>query len=284
MALVVEHAKSGKVGFFASFAPAGTQAGTVLASAVFAVVALVPNEQFLVWGWRLPFLLSAVIVCVAVFVRHNLPESLPDGNKSQTTSRSGLPIMEMLRTELRPLAVATLVYCTIQVGWYLLTIFGITYSVAAGINRSTMLWIVAGAALTAMCMNPVWGALSDRIGRRKVVIGGIAAYCVFVWVYFFAVQSGIVVLVFLSMAAATGLGHAAVNGVTPAFFMESMKVSTRATTAGMAIQIAGVIGGLAPLLATSLAASAGGIWSVALAATGIFLASIVGTLILRRQA
>lgn len=281
MALVVEHSRPGKSGFFASFASAGTQAGTVLASAVFAVVALLPDEQFLNWGWRIPFLLSAVIVCVAIFVRRTLPEPTKPTAQAASASRRA-PVVEMVRSEGRSLLGATLVYCTIQVGWYLLTVFGISYAVESGVGRATMLWIVAGAALVAMCMNPVWGALSDRVGRRRVILLGIAAYALFVWLYFGAVHTGNAFLVFMSMAGATGLGHAAINGVTPAFFMESMRTSTRATTAGMAIQIAAVIGGFAPLAATAVAGSNAGIWSVALIATGVFAASAAGCSLLRK--
>ncbi|MCP3425848.1 MFS transporter [Rothia sp. AR01] len=281
MALVVEHASAGRKGFFSSFSTAGTQAGTVLASGAFALVALLPDEQFHSWGWRVPFLLSAVIVFVAIYIRRNLPESLPENPGQVNSNRT--PLVKMFRQETRPLTGAFLVYCSIQVGWYLLTVFGITYAVSAGVDRSTMLWIVAGAALTAMCMNPFWGVLSDRIGRRRVMITGLLAYCLFIWLYFLAVHSGIVPLVFLSMVATAGLGHAALNGVTPSFFMESMSSTTRATTAGMAIQFAGVVGGFAPLVATTLASSNLGIWLVGLTATGVFLFSGIGTFFLKAR-
>jgi MFS transporter, MHS family, shikimate and dehydroshikimate transport protein len=283
MALVVEHALPGRAGFFASFATAGTQAGTVLASGAFAVVALLPDEQFHSWGWRVPFLLSAAIVLVAIYVRRSLPESLAAGASDASRDGRQIPIVAMFRHELRSLAGSTLVYCTIQVGWYLLTVFGITYAISSGIDRSTMLWIVAGSALAVIFMNPVWGSISDRIGRRPVILVGIVFYGLFVWVYFLAVHSGNAWLVLLSMVAATGLGHAALNGVTPSFFMESMDEKTRATTAGMGIQIAAVIGGFAPLAATALASGGGGIWTVAVMASFVFAGSAVGAFLLRTR-
>lgn len=280
MALVVEHASPRRQGFFSSFASAGTQAGTVLASGAFALVALLPDEQFLNWGWRMPFLLSALIVAVAIFVRSSLPETLEDSSKSDVGYR--MPLVEMLRRQWRQLIGAILVYCTIQVGWYLLTVFGITFAVDSGIDRSVMLWMVAGAALIAMCMNPFWGALSDRFGRRPIIIFGIIAYGVSTWLYFAAVGTANTWLVLVAMTAATGFGHAALNGVTPSFFMEAMNVSTRATTAGMAIQISGVIGGLAPLAATALVHSPAGIVAVGIVATSVFVVSIIGTFVLGR--
>ncbi|MBT2554164.1 MFS transporter [Arthrobacter sp. ISL-5] len=278
MTLVVEHAPAGRSGFFGSFATAGTQAGTVLATGVFALASLLPTDQFMAWGWRIPFLASVVIIVVAYFVRNSLHEAeefLAIKEKVPTN-----PIMNALRHDLRQVLGVTLVYSSVHVGWYVLTVFSLSYAVSAGVDRTSMLWIVAASAGAVIFMNPVWGALSDRYGRRRLLVTGLICYGIMMFLYFGAVALGSPWLILLTMVLATATGHAALNGITPAFFIEHLPVETRATASGMGIQVSAVLGGFVPLIATGLAGTSWGTSAVSAAAAIVFSVSIISILTL----
>ncbi|MFF1831471.1 MFS transporter [Paenarthrobacter sp. NPDC058040] len=279
MTLAVEHSSAGRSGFFGSFATAGTQAGTVLATGVFALVSLLPNDQFMSWGWRIPFLASAVIVLVAMFVRNSLHEA-PEFVQSKSTGRQRSPIRAAFSGQLKQTLGVMFVYASVHVGWYVLTVFSLSFAVQSGVDRTAMLWVVAGAALAVMFMNPVWGSLSDRFGRKKLIIVGLACYAITMFLYFGAVSTGNLLLIMTMMITATATGHAALNGITPAFFIETLPVDSRATVSGLGMQLAAVLGGFVPLIATALVTTPWGITAVTAGTALVFAVSAVSALVL----
>jgi MFS family permease len=276
MTLAVEHSSAGRSGFFGSFATAGTQAGTVLATGVFALVSLLPNDQFMSWGWRIPFLASAVIVLIAMFVRNSLHEA-DEFVQTMTHQRRRNPIRNAFGRDFRQTMGVMFVYASVHVGWYVLTVFSLSFAVQSGIDRTSMLWVVAGAATAVIFMNPVWGALSDRFGRRPLLILGLGCYAVTIFLFFGAVGSGSLPLIMVTMIAATATGHAALNGITPAFFIEALPVDSRATVSGLGMQFAAVLGGFVPLIATGLASTPWGILAVTAGTTAVFAISALST-------
>ncbi|KXX55396.1 MFS transporter [Rhodococcus opacus] len=260
--IAVEHAPPNKRGFYGSFSTAGAQGGTVVATAVFALVTLMPEDALMTWGWRVPFLLSAAIVIVGLIVRNGLEET-PDFKQVAGNAKNHNPVRQALVQHPRTILGITLVMGGVFACWYILTVYSLSYAVkSVGIDRTTMLWLITAATLLVVIMNPVWGALSDRIGRTKLVAGGLVIEGVLLVVYFGTLTTGNLALIFVAMLATTGCGHAMINGVFPAFVTESLPAEVRYTAGSFGIQLAGVLGGFAPLVAVTLEGSSWGVWSI----------------------
>ncbi|WP_037140384.1 MFS transporter [Rhodococcoides fascians] len=287
----VEHAPKNKRGFYGSFSTAGAQAGTVLATVVFALVTLMPDASFDSWGWRVPFLLSAVIVLVGVMIRNGLDET-PDFKQSQAARATAAaspaakkhnPIRDALSKHPLTILGITFIMAGMMSIWYVITVYSLSYAVnVSGIARTTMLWIVSAATLFVVFMNPVWGALSDRITRSKLIVFGLLAEAGLLFFYFAMLGTGNVFLVFFSLILVAGFGHAVVNGIFPAFVVESLPAAVRYTAGSFGMQLAALVAGFAPLVATALEPTAGGVWTVsALCLVMCVLGSLSATYIVK---
>jgi MFS family permease len=146
-----------------------------------------------------------------------------------------------------------------------------------------MLWVIAGATLLVVLMNPVWGALSDRIGRSTLLSAGLLAEGALLFVYFGALRSGNVGLIFVALLAVAGLGHAAVNGIFPAFVVEALPAEVRYTAGSLGMQLAGLIAGFAPLAAVALEDTAFGVWTITTICLVLCLAGAVSATLLARS-
>ncbi|WP_188805283.1 MFS transporter [Citricoccus zhacaiensis] len=266
--IATEHAPEGRRGLFGSFATAGGQGGTVLATGVFAVVSLMPADQLEAWGWRIPFLASAVIVLLGLLIRFGLEET-PDfveTKKAEGESPAAKPmnpITYAFKNHLGTMVSITLLMSAMFVIWYILTVYSLSYATAsAGVDRTTMLWVVTIATALVVVMNPVWGSLSDKIGRTHLMAAGILAEAIFLFAYMASIGTGNILLIALSLCATAGLGHAVVNGVFPAFIVDNLPPQVRYTAGSLGLQAASVLGGFGPLVAVSLETSALGIWAV----------------------
>lgn len=264
----VEHAPKDKRGFYGSFSTAGAQAGTVLATIVFALVTLMPDSAFDSWGWRLPFLLSAVIVLVGMLIRRGLDET-PDFKQSQADRAAGTaapkhnPIRDALAKHPMTILGITFIMAGMMSIWYVITVYSLSYAVnVSGIPRTSMLWIVSAATLFVVVMNPVWGALSDRVNRSRLIAFGLLSESLLLFFYFAMLSVGNLFLVFVALILVAGLGHAVVNGIFPAFVVESLPAAVRYTAGSFGMQLAALVAGFAPLVATALEPTAGGIWTV----------------------
>jgi MFS transporter, MHS family, shikimate and dehydroshikimate transport protein len=256
----VEHAPERKRGFYGSFSTAGAQAGTVLSTSVFAIVTLLPPEQFQSWGWRLPFLLSALIVFVGVLVRRGIAET-PDFTKAATQRQ---PVRTAVLRHPRTILGITLVMAGMMSIWYVLTVYGLTYAVnTAGVDRTTMLWVVTVATALVVVMNPVWGALSDRTHRGRLLALGLVLEGGLLFGFIAALQSRSLPLILGSLLLVVGIGHAAANGIFPAFIAESLPAEVRYTAGSLGMQLAGVVAGFAPLLAVMFERAGFGLWLIA---------------------
>lgn len=262
----VEHAPRNKRGFYGSFSTAGAQAGTVLATIVFAVVALMPDESFNSWGWRLPFLLSAVIVLVGMLIRRGLDET-PDFKQSQldraTTTVKHNPIRDALSRHPMTILGITFIMAGMMSIWYVITVYSLSYAVNhSDIPRTSMLWVISAATLVVVLMNPVWGSLSDRVSRSRLIVFGLLSEAGLLFVYFAMLDVGNLALIFVSLVLVAGFGHAVVNGIFPAFVVESLPPAVRYTAGSFGMQLAALLAGFAPLVATALEPTSGGIWTV----------------------
>jgi MHS family shikimate/dehydroshikimate transporter-like MFS transporter len=271
----VEHAPANRRGFYGSFSTAGGQGGGLLATAAFGLVTLLPNDQFMSWGWRIPFLFSAVIVAVGLFVRYGIDET-PDFKAMSGDTRKKGSLSEVFRLHFSKVVGVTLVWIGIQAGWYVVTVFSLSYATSyLGMNRTVILWAISGSSIFVMLMNPIWGALSDRFGRPRLIILGLLLDGILLFAYFAALQTRDIVLICVAMAAVTGFGHAAVNGITPAYFAECFPANVRYAATSLGMQLAAVIGGLTPLVSLGLAQTKWGLWGIA---TVVLVLTIIGSM------
>jgi len=168
--------------------------------------------------------------------------------------------------------------------WYILTVYSLSYAVGkVGVDKTTMLWVVTVATLLVVLMNPLWGALSDRIGRTTLLSVGLVVEGLLLFVYFGALDSGNVGLIFVALLAVAGLGHAVVNGIFPAFIVEALPTEVRYTAGSLGMQLAGLVAGFAPLAAVALEDSAFGIWTITLICFALCLAGAVSATLLVRS-
>lgn len=189
--MVVEHAErtqSGRRGMWSSFTMLGAPLGSVLSAGMVTLVSGLPDDQFRAWGWRVPFLLSIVLLAVGLFVRLKVAES-PLFAQVKREPRAKPPVVEVLR---RPKPV--LMACGVGIGAFtaqsLLTGFMISYAVDIGYGRSQVLTAVTIASCVALLVLPAASALSDRVGRRPVVLAGAIASAALAFPVLALVNSG----------------------------------------------------------------------------------------------
>jgi MFS family permease len=259
--LTLEHAPDRKRGFFTSFTLEGTQGGLILANLVFLLVALLPEEQLLSWGWRIPFFLSAVVVAVGYWVRRSLPETPEFQKVEQAHEVAKLPVAVLFRNHWA--SVLRVVLCALVS--VVSTIVG-TWSLAqgtsdaVGLDRPTLLWMVILSNVVALIALPLWAKLSDRIGRRPVFVFGALGSAVLVFPFLWALQQADVPLIYLFGILLSGFAYSAANGIWPSFYGEMF--DTRVRYSGMAIgtQIGFALGGFSPAIAAAIVGEGSNGW------------------------
>ncbi|MCY1210414.1 Proline/betaine transporter [compost metagenome] len=262
--MTFESAPANRRGFFASLPQTGMSLGLVLASGVIALLSLLLSDKdFLAWGWRIGFLLSAVMVLIGSYMRSNVEES-PEFEATQRTRKAapGLPFLAMLRQY--PRVVLACMGARFIDGVFF-NVFGV-YSLAyltqtLKLSRNdALLGVLIGAGVMTLFI-PLWGALSDRVGRPLVygtgaLLAGLSAFPAF---WLMQHSGGNVLLVWAAIIIPFGIFHAAVFGTMSSMFSEVFDPSVRYTGISFVYQFAGVFaGGLTPIIATWLNAKAGG--------------------------
>ena len=249
-----EHATTRR-GLWASFTNAGAPSGMVLSTLVLALTAgAVSEEQFLAWGWRIPFLLSAVLLVVGLFVRAKVAETPVFAAARPGAERP--PLVEVLRRHPRTLALSVGVGFSAFVAQGTLTTFLISYAVQAGFPRQTVLNALTLSSVAAIVGIIGFAALSDRVGRRAVVLSGAVAMAFLSFLIFPMVDSGSVALLVLAVVLGQGVVHPAMYGPLAALYSELFPTRSRYTGASLGYQIAGIGAGLAPVVFAAVLAEA----------------------------
>jgi MFS family permease len=282
-AMSFEHAPDRRRGFFTSFTLSGTQAGQVLAPAVFLpVAAVMPEEQLLSWGWRVPFWLSAVLLVVGFLIRRSLQETPEFTARAAAPRPARTPLAELFRDHragvLRVFFAAfiAMVNTTFQV--FALN-FATSEDYGIGIDRNTMLWLAIVSNLVAIATIPLWATLSDRIGRKPVFVGGAVGSAVLVTAFLAAIAAGNVVLLFVLGVALAGVVYSMPNAVWPATYAEYFPTSVRLSGMAVGTQFGFALAGFTPTIAGALVGgSADGWWKVALFAVAACAVSSVAVL------
>jgi MFS family permease len=278
--LTLEHAPEHRRAFFTSFTLGGTQAGLIVATAVFLPIGAMPEEQLLSWGWRVPFWLSAVVVVVGLLIRRRLEEPPAFREEAARNAVASVPTTVLFRDHWAGVLRVALAAIASTVS----TIFGVyalSFAVdTKGLDQTTMLWVAIVTNVVALAAIPAWATLSDRIGRKPVFILGAVGSGALMFAYLAAIASGAYPLIFLAAIFMSGVVYSAMNGIQPALYGEMFP--TRVRLSGMAIgtQIGFAIGGFAPTAAAALADDGPGGWvpvAVYVLATSLIAAVAVAT-------
>jgi MFS transporter, MHS family, shikimate and dehydroshikimate transport protein len=278
----VEHAPPGRRGFFGSWPQMGVPAGLLLSTSVFAIVQAVTSEAaFMSWGWRVPFLASAALVAVGLFIRLRIMESPAFQRVKETKTEAPKPIVDVVRKYPREVLVAMGMRVAENGAFYILTVFVLAYGEdELGLSKNTMLTGVIIAAAIGLFTVPLFGALSDRVGRRPLYLAGAVVTTLWAFPLFGLLNTESPILIWLAIVVGVNLGHDLMYGPQAAFFAELFGTRVRYSGASLGYQLASVFaGGFAPLIATALlAAGDGSPTLVAIYVTAMGLISVVATL------
>ena len=262
--MTVEHAPEGRRGYYGSWTMAASPAGAMLATGAFALASGLPDEQFLAWGWRLPFLLSIALVGVGLFIRIRILETPAFERIKEAGAEVRLPVVEAVREHPRSVLLAAGMNLGFNTFIFVLFTFMLSYATTQlGLPRGVVLQatVVGGAVQIASVL--AFSALSDRVGRRPVMLAGAAFLALYAFPLFWLVNTGSAALIFLALAIGF-FGSAAIFGPMAAFIAESFDTKVRYSGASLGYQMGAVLGGgLSPFVATALLAWSGGAsWSV----------------------
>ncbi|QKJ66559.1 MHS family MFS transporter [Deefgea piscis] len=273
--MAIESAPKSRRGFIGSLPQAAASAGLVLATAVFALCnATLSNEQFITWGWRIPFLLSALLLLVGLYIRFNVKETSDFVRAAQpapTTpcgdSSHRFPLITLLRTQKRNLLLAMGARLIETVMFNIVYAFAIVYMTQSlNMDRQLPLMALLCAAAIGIITCPVAGWLSDRYGQKSIYLFG-AAFCVlFAFPFYFLLGTQNTTLVFIAMILGYNLGPTLIFAVQATMFSQIFDVRVRYTGLSVAYQVSAIAGGMTPVTAILLLmANDGQPWYVAIA-------------------
>jgi MFS family permease len=260
--LSMEYGDDRRRGFWTSWPQTGVPVGLALAAlAVLAFQALFPGAAFLSIGWRIPFLLSVLLLLVGLYIRLRILETPAFTRLKQEGRLSHVPVLEVFRHYWREIILSALLRSAEQAPFYIFTTFLLAYGVKT-LNLSTGL-LYTGLVITAIIsfvMMPTYSAISDRVGRKRWYMIGCVLMAAFAFPYFILLQTKITVIVVIAMVLSVSLFHDWLYGPQAALISERFGTSLRYSGASLGYQLASITaGGPAPIIATYLVANSKGI-------------------------
>jgi MFS family permease len=250
--MILEHAPFGRRGFFASFTLQGVQAGQIFAAAIFLPLAyFMPDEAFNSWGWRIPFLLSAIVLIAGYIIRREVDETPAFAKEEIASSIPRSPIKEAFTHSWRRMA---LVVCMalMNVIPVVATIFGAAYAVqpayGIGFSKSVYLWIPVIGNIVAVCVIPFVGNISDKIGRRPTMIFGCLSSGLLSFGYLYAISIHSVPLAMAMSILMWGVFYQGYNAVFPSFYPELFQTRYRVSAMAVAQNVGTLITAMLPAL------------------------------------
>jgi metabolite-proton symporter len=285
--IVSEHTDPKRRGFWASFPQAGVPAGNLIATAVLAILSAVQTDAaFLSWGWRIPFLLSAVLVVIGLWIRLSIAESpvfLAAAEQAEKAAeKEHPPVIEVFRRSWRQVLVAMGARAAENMSYYVITAFILVYiTTALHLARSTGLNAVLIASGVHLVTVPLWGALSDRVGRKPVYLFGAIGMGVWAFAFFALLDTKSFWVITLAVTVGLVL-HGAMYGPQAAFFSELFGTRVRYSGASIGYQLASIAAGaLAPIIAVALLGGLHSTVPISLYMAGMCVITIVAVLLAR---
>lgn len=284
--MALEHTSGGKRGFAASFTNAGAPTGAALGTFVMGIAnSSMSEHDFLAWGWRIPFLVSFVLLIVGLVIRATVSESplflasMKEASKKDA-QKPKLPLWQVLKAP-KPLIFTMLAGCSGFALQVVQSTFAVGYATDHGLARPNVLYAFAAASVLQIGFILLFARISDSIGRRPMMVAGLVLFIAYLYPMFWLLRSGNLFLVFLAFTVSLGL-HAMMFGPLAAFVAEQFGTSERYTGASLGYQLATLLGaGFTPTIITALYGSDQNINSVLWYLIGLSVVSIIFILLTR---
>jgi metabolite-proton symporter len=268
-------------GFIASWPQFGVPSGLFLANFAALAMSEIAGDQFLSWGWRVPFFISIVLVAIGLYIRLGILETPIFARLAAENRLERTPMIEVFRRQPREIALSALARLSEQAPFYLFTAFIFTYGTTVlHSTRDFLLTAVLAASVLSFFSIPIAGHISDRIGRRRMYLIGVATVGVFGFIYFALLDTMVPGLIFLAIVLSL-IPHDMQYGPQAALIAECFTPRLRYSGASLGYQFASIIaGGPAPLIATALFAAYHSGYAIALYILACAVISFVATALL----
>lgn len=281
--VTVEHAPDRRRGLFGSSMQMGVPAGLLLSTGAVDLVSALPGDAFTAWAWRLPFLFSIVLCGVGLYVRLRLEEPAHFQRILRAGTRVRIPLVEAVTTAWRPILLLVFVQAATNIGYYVFSTYSVAYATGTlHLSRTAILNPLLGAAAADLIAQPLFGALSDRVGRRLVYGCGAAFIGIWAFAFFAILDMRQEAMIWLAMVIALGIAHASTSGLQGPLYSEQFPTRIRYTGASLGFQISGLVTAApAPTVAALLVAATGTSMSVAVYMLVAAVVSVACILMLR---
>ncbi|MDY6808709.1 MAG: MFS transporter [Actinomycetota bacterium] len=274
--MAVEHAPKNRRGFAAAFANAGGPAGAVLATLVLSLMTVLTGSNFTTWGWRIPFLLSAVLIVVGLVVRLKVSETPAFRALQKASDERRMPIVDVLRNHRAAVIAALLVTISVYTTQAIVTVWGVAMAVGAGADKTAILNWKAAAAVVTVVVTFAAARVSDRVGRRPALVFGCVVTAVSAFPLTFMIGSGSLSQYAVAIMLGNGVVQGLIYGPIAAYVCGLFPADVRYTGASIGYQGASALGaGITPVAASALVLLPGGLWWVGAYWAGLAIVSAV---------
>lgn len=280
--MAAEHAPQNRRGMYAAIPPTGNAIGVIAAALVFTPFTWLPEEAFLSWGWRIPFLVSILILPIGIYIRRSVDETPAFKNVVNEGERQRVPFFALLRTHPRPVLLSILASVGPNVATYVPSVFALSY-ITNDVGMAA--WVATVGVMIANVIKlatlPLAGLLSDIFGRKPVFISG-AVFCgLMAFPFFWLLDTGFSIVIWIAMVLVLTFANDLMLGSQATLLAEQFESSVRFTGVAVSREVAAAAaGGTLPLIATALTASTHGTWAISMVMVGMCLVSVVAALFL----